>query len=89
MSPIYLNLFVCIIFVINSAHSVIAMLISVFDGFFAEQSKIYFAKCEYLRASQYGVYAKGVAAGGIFCTIIVLVLVIAIITWSHVRYMGY
>ncbi|KAL8596382.1 hypothetical protein ACOMHN_054061 [Nucella lapillus] len=55
----------------------------------AEQSKIYYAKCEYLRASQYGVYAKGVAAGGIFCSVILLLLIIFIIIWSHIRYIGY
>ena len=69
-------------------HTLIAILMVIFVKF-PEQSKIYFSKCEYMRASQYGVYAKGVAAGGIFCTITVLVLVIAIVLWDNLRYTGY
>ena len=61
----------------------------VFRLYVAEQSKIYYAKCEYLRASQYGVYAKGAAAGGIFCSVTLLILIIFIVIWNHIRYIGY
>ncbi|KAK6181333.1 hypothetical protein SNE40_009210 [Patella caerulea] len=46
---------------------------------FAEQSKIYFTKCNYKKASQYGSYAKGAACGGIFTSIILLLWIIAMV----------
>ncbi|ESO94213.1 hypothetical protein LOTGIDRAFT_232467 [Lottia gigantea] len=64
---------------INPIFGLIAILL-------AEQSKIYFTKCNYLKASQYGVYAKGAALGGIACTIILLVLIIAIAVNQHIMY---
>lgn len=67
---------------INPIFGIVAILLS-------EQSKVYFAKCEYMRASQYGVYAKGVACGGIFAMITVLFWIIFIVIWEHIRYNGY
>ncbi|KAK7092276.1 uncharacterized protein [Littorina saxatilis] len=64
-------------------------LFGIFAILLAEQSKIYYAKCDYMKASQYGVYAKGAAAGGMFCTVITLMLIIAIVCWDHFRYTGY
>ncbi|BFZ22559.1 hypothetical protein BsWGS_25598 [Bradybaena similaris] len=58
----------------------------VFAILLAEQSKIYYAKCQYLKASQYGSFAKGCAAGGVWCTFILLVLVISAVVNEKLRY---
>lgn len=67
---------------INPIFGIFAILLS-------EQSKIYYAKCDYNRASQYGVYAKGVAAGGCYCTAILLMWIIGAVCWETYRYNGY
>ncbi|PVD36103.1 hypothetical protein C0Q70_03076 [Pomacea canaliculata] len=64
-------------------------LFGVFAILLAEQSKIYYAKCDYVRASQYGVYAKGVAAGGIYSSFILLLWILGIVFWNAFRYYGW
>ncbi|GFO39005.1 hypothetical protein PoB_006551000 [Plakobranchus ocellatus] len=61
-------------------------LFGIFALLLAEQSKIYYAKCQYLKASQYGSYAKGTAAGGLYCTVIVLLWVISAVVNETTRY---
>ncbi|CAG5130570.1 unnamed protein product [Candidula unifasciata] len=59
----------------------------VFAILLAEQSKIYYAKCEYMQASRYGAYAKGTAAGGLYCTVILLIWVISAVINEKRRYL--
>lgn len=54
--------------------------------YFSEISRDYFNRCNYIKASKYGAYAKGTAAGGIFCTFFVLVCVIAQVLWYQSKF---
>ncbi|KAH9509773.1 hypothetical protein Btru_045163 [Bulinus truncatus] len=58
----------------------------IFAILLAEQSKIYYAKCQYLKASQYGSYAKGTAAGGLYCTFITVLWILGAVLQEKFRY---
>ncbi|XP_041371753.1 uncharacterized protein LOC121385236 [Gigantopelta aegis] len=52
----------------------------------AEQSKVHYNHCNYIEASKYGSYAKGVAASGIISMLVLLVLIIALVLWHNYRF---
>ena len=54
--------------------------------FISEMSKDYFNRCKYIKASKFGAYAKGAAAGGIFSTMFLLVMIIGQAIQYHVRF---
>jgi len=64
---------------INPIFGIFALLLS-------EQSKIYYSKCNYMKASQYGAYAKGTAAGGLYCTFITVLWIIGAVVNEKMRY---
>lgn len=69
----------CVSIFINPIFGIIAVLL-------AEISRDYFNRCNYIKASKYGAYAKGTAAGGIFCTFFVLACVIAQVLWYQMKF---
>lgn len=69
----------CCSIAINPIFGIIAVLL-------AEISRDYFNRCNYIKASKYGAYAKGTAAGGIFVTLFVLAMIIAQAVWPHVKF---
>jgi len=58
----------------------------IFALLLAEQSKIYYSRCNYMKASQYGSYAKGTAAGGLYCTVILVIWLVSIVVNEKLRY---
>ncbi|KAL4228493.1 hypothetical protein ACF0H5_011541 [Mactra antiquata] len=64
---------------INPIFGIVAILL-------AEMSRDFFKKKNYIQASKYGAYAKGVAMGGIISMIIVLVLIIAQVLHYYLKF---
>ncbi|VDI31856.1 uncharacterized protein LOC143064495 [Mytilus galloprovincialis] len=69
----------CCSIAINPIFGIIAVLL-------AEISRGYFNRCNYIKASKYGAYAKATAAGGIFCTIFLLACIISQLLWYHLKF---
>ncbi|XP_046570339.1 uncharacterized protein LOC124278621 [Haliotis rubra] len=61
-------------------------LFGIFAILLSEQSKVYFSRLDYVKASKYGSYAKGVAAAGIVSMFVLLILILALVLNEYFKY---